>query len=587
MADIKKISELDQIQSLNDDDEFVIVDKSSKEEGSDSGSGGKTTKVTLRQLKEEVSGTGATGPKGDTGPQGPAGPQGQTGPQGVQGERGQTGPVGPKGDQGDVGAKGETGSQGLTGDTGPKGDTGARGATGATGVQGPTGATGAKGDTGARGATGATGPRGLTGQTGAKGDTGPRGETGATGARGLQGVQGPRGATGATGKTGATGAKGATGAQGVPGNSNKHLGLSGSGVAIDATGHILKKENVGNNWTNGWVKSALTFTNGCSVSWSPAGNQPLMVGLHNTMLARPAVVQNRFANIDYGIYNVREGGVSIYNGGKNEGNKGRYSPSDIFTITYDNASIRYYQNGVEISGTVKHIGAGKTFAVYLSAHDTNKNMTSMLSFVPSGSVGQKGATGPKGNTGATGARGVTGPRGPIGPAGPGGPRGQTGATGPRGATGATGARGATGATGARGATGAAGSASTAMSTPRNNWLIYNQTNVNSTGVNITATASKGGAPAGAKWGIFTVNHTGGAGTLDIWCPTNSSWGVMNHVLRSMQNDTTQFLAPVIGGKIYFHCKMSGSTSNNIGGRGRGIGTRNSGRTFSLYGMGWI
>ena len=54
MADNKKISELNQIQSLNDADEFVVVDKSTTA-GTDAGSGGKTTRATLSQLKEAVS----------------------------------------------------------------------------------------------------------------------------------------------------------------------------------------------------------------------------------------------------------------------------------------------------------------------------------------------------------------------------------------------------------------------------------------------------------------------------------------------------------------------------------------------------
>ena len=138
-----------------------------------------------------------------------------------------------------------------------------------------------------------------------------------------------------------------------------------------------------------------------------------------------------------------------------------------------------------------------------------------------------------------------------------------------------------------------------MSTPKNNWLIYNQTDINSTGVDIVVNASDGGAPAEAKWGIFTINHTGGQGRLEVWCPTDSSWGNMNHVVGSgipwssyrgqtggPDGGTHQFLAPVINGKIYFHTKMSGSTSWRPN-RARQDSTRNSGRTFSLYGMGWI
>ena len=60
MAENKKISELDQIQSLNDGDEFVVVDKSTTS-GADASSGGKTTRVTLSQIKDAVSASGSKG----------------------------------------------------------------------------------------------------------------------------------------------------------------------------------------------------------------------------------------------------------------------------------------------------------------------------------------------------------------------------------------------------------------------------------------------------------------------------------------------------------------------------------------------
>ena len=54
MADNTKISELDQIQSLSNNDEFMVVDKSVTS-GKDASSSGKTTRVTLNQLKEAES----------------------------------------------------------------------------------------------------------------------------------------------------------------------------------------------------------------------------------------------------------------------------------------------------------------------------------------------------------------------------------------------------------------------------------------------------------------------------------------------------------------------------------------------------
>ena len=64
MADNTKISELDQIQSLSNNDEFMVVDKSVTS-GKDASSSGKTTRVTLNQLKEAVSASGTKGDKGD------------------------------------------------------------------------------------------------------------------------------------------------------------------------------------------------------------------------------------------------------------------------------------------------------------------------------------------------------------------------------------------------------------------------------------------------------------------------------------------------------------------------------------------
>ena len=53
----------------------MVVDKSVTS-GQDASSSGKTTRVTLNQLKEAVSASGAKGAKGDQGPQGVQGARG-------------------------------------------------------------------------------------------------------------------------------------------------------------------------------------------------------------------------------------------------------------------------------------------------------------------------------------------------------------------------------------------------------------------------------------------------------------------------------------------------------------------------------
>ena len=118
----KKISQLDEKVTIDDNDIFVIVDSvdvSSK-------------RITKKNL---FTGSGSQGPKGDKGDTGAQGPQGNQGP------------IGPQGPQGDIGLTGATGSAGAAG---AKGDTGAAGAKGDQGIQG---IKGDKGDTGATGSS--------------------------------------------------------------------------------------------------------------------------------------------------------------------------------------------------------------------------------------------------------------------------------------------------------------------------------------------------------------------------------------------------------------------------------------------------
>jgi len=195
MAESKKISELQEVPSLSNDDEFLVIDKSI-EEGDDASTTGKTSKITFSDLKTAVGSQGAPGEKGEQGPQGIQGNKGETGSTGEKGEQGSQGPQGPQGSQGlpgTQGIKGEKGSMGsqgpsgasITGDKGPKGDLGP------TGPQGNTGTTGAKGP---QGNIGPVGPHGVAGATGSKGQKGQSGNS-ITGPKGPQGQTGPAGAS--------------------------------------------------------------------------------------------------------------------------------------------------------------------------------------------------------------------------------------------------------------------------------------------------------------------------------------------------------------------------------------------------------
>jgi hypothetical protein len=398
MADNKKISELTQIQSLDNDDEFMVVDKSITS-GDDASSTGKTTKVQLWQIKEAVSASGA---KGDTG------------------DRGNTGPAGPKGSQGSQGA---TGANGGVGADGLKGSQGVQGATGSNGSNGANGDKGAPGVAGAKGSTGPTGPKGSNGS---QGPTGPTGLTGSKGNAGSTGPVGPKGSTGAKGSTGTAGSVG------VNGNANSHMRLTRGPTKhadFDNTGQKLVKSSGGAGW-NGSVYSQTAYSYGCYVSFTIHKVVSSMIGFNTD-----PTKDESYASIDYAFY-PHGGGIQIYQSGSAQKNPatgayefGKYVPGvTIFTITYDNDKVRYMLDGVVVHAV--NVGPAKRFYMDSSLHTTGQH-TNMLAFGPMGSAGAKG------NAGSTGARGSAGARG---------------ATGPRGATGATGGRGTTGIRGPAGST---------------------------------------------------------------------------------------------------------------------------------------
>ena len=99
MSDKKRISDFDQVSTISDDDEFILVDKSNTTD-LDASSTGKTVKVSFADLKTSV---GTQGQKGEIGVQGLTGQKGDVGPTGLTGTTGPTGPTGEKGQKGEPG----------------------------------------------------------------------------------------------------------------------------------------------------------------------------------------------------------------------------------------------------------------------------------------------------------------------------------------------------------------------------------------------------------------------------------------------------------------------------------------------------
>ena len=206
-----------------------------------------------------------------------------------------------------------------------------------------------------------------------------------------QDPKGSTGSRGATGPRGSTGAKGARGATGSVGNANAHLKFSGSKLSLQNGGQYLEKSSSGgNSWSTGYGYSSLMYTGGCSVSFRPAYNtKSFMVGLSDFSTNH----SSKYVNIDYAFYPHSGKAYQIYESGSirrktsSVANWGGYSNTTIFTITYDNHSVRYFVNGSLIR-TVS-AGANRKFAVYASGHNTG-TLTTMLSFMP---MAQRGSTG--------------------------------------------------------------------------------------------------------------------------------------------------------------------------------------------------
>ena len=402
MAENKKISELNQIQNLSDNDEFVIVDKSTTS-GTDASSTGKTAKATLWQLKDAISASGEKGQKGQPG---------QDGDTGLPGKDGNDGPRGYKGDRGDRGYKGETGQKGFMGDDGPRGY---------------------KGQRGEAGMPGAPGDPGVPGERGYKGDVGDPGATGFKGQKGEGGKNGNAGPAGDPGKSGDKGDKGSVGRSGQDGNVIHFLQIKGTNLGARDAGQSLVKTSSINSWSTGYGFSTVGFSSASSLVVSPASNKNVfLIGLSSS----PATtgLTDAKSKINAGWYFDSDGQAYVWAAGKKQQDLRRpYTTSSNFEVRYTGYTIVFYENG----SYVAHIRLKSSYTMYLGVaiYTANAEVTSTFNYVASGATGYTGQKGVKGEPGS----GSAGPGGQ----GPAGEKGQKGAsiTGNPGSDGSKGEKG--------------------------------------------------------------------------------------------------------------------------------------------------
>jgi len=109
-----------------------------------------------------------------------------------------------------------------------------------------------------------------------------------------------------------------------------------------------------------------------------------------------------------------------------------------------------------------------------------------------------------------------------------------------------------------------------LTSPLNNSLVQNGT----TTKQMAVAMGLRGAPAVAKWGIFTINMIGSSyPTHEVWVYSGANYTYPNMVAKNSsdksQDMTVQFMAPIIDGKCWIQNKELSSDS------------------WSMYCMGWL
>ena len=226
----------------------------------------------------------------------------------------------------------------------------------------------------------------------------------------IKGPNGPTGASGVIGPTGASGVTGPTGASGISGPIGGWTPVlygnitrtNTTFITSNGTGYALSTERYPSVYMSG-------LFNGL------AGNYG---GFGLTNLSTSSTL----SQMTYGWFSVgtnaqpAEGGIS-------QGTSVTAAGDDVFSLTYDGVTVRYYKNGV-IQRSVNVTTAQTAYYAFI-APNGNSQLTQVNKLIFA----------PFGQTGSTGAAGVTGPAGPTGVTGPAGATGSAGATGLIGITG--------------------------------------------------------------------------------------------------------------------------------------------------------
>jgi len=179
------------------------------------------------------------------------------------------------------------------------------------------------------------------------------------------------------------------------------------------SGVELQRTNSGAiSWDNR-AYSLEKFTGGAYISFQfTSTSDETFCGFSDTPTAAyPA--DYSYQRLAYGIYGNTFGQIFIYEGGLDVGINGiTYNTSNVFSITYDNQSVRYFKDGVLLRN-VASAGAAKIFSAYITLKTLGARLTN-IRFGPNASVGLQGSNGTSGTNGKDGTNGSNGSNGTDG-----------------------------------------------------------------------------------------------------------------------------------------------------------------------------
>ena len=173
-------------------------------------------------------------------------------------------------------------------------------------------------------------------------------------------------------------------ADGEDGTSGGIIDLTlGGDAAFSSTG-VLSKTGTNSGWAH-QAYSTVGYSNGTAVTFRVLGTgRVFMAGLDSS----PST--NTYPSLDYVFYFPNTGNVKVYESGVDRGEVvSTYSTGDIFSVVYDNQTIKYYHNGTVVRTVV--VGEGRTFFFDSSiVTHSNVGLIDSITIAPTGKAGGVG-----------------------------------------------------------------------------------------------------------------------------------------------------------------------------------------------------